>query len=230
VEPPGRLLVEVADTGVGFDAEFAKGLFQRFSQADASITRRFGGSGLGLAISQAIVRMMGGEIEAMSRPGEGSVFRVETPLSVHQGESGVPAGAPEAEDLGRLAGLNVLLAEDHPVNQQVIQLILGPLGVNLTIAENGARAVEAFMEAPFDLVLMDMQMPVMDGLAATRAIRAHEGAEGQGRRTPVAMLSANAMDQHRNAAFEAGADRHIPKPVTAQSLIAGVLAAASVTA
>jgi PAS domain S-box-containing protein len=223
VEPPGRLVVEVEDTGVGFDASFAESLFGRFSQADASITRRFGGSGLGLAISRSIVEMMGGEIEASSTPGGGSCFRISVPLTAHCGEAPVRDGG--SQDLDRLVGLNVLLAEDHPVNQQVIRLILEPLGVALTITESGLGAVEAFVGSAFDLVLMDMQMPVMDGLAATRAIRAQEQGEGRGRRTPVVMLSANAMQHHQTAALEAGADFHVAKPVTADVLIAGVLAA-----
>jgi PAS domain S-box-containing protein len=222
---PAILAIEVEDTGVGFDAAFAETLFERFSQADASITRRFGGTGLGLAITRALVELMGGGIEAVSTPGEGSRFRLDLPLTP-QGAAGGPA-APTATDasldIGRLTGLKVLLAEDHPVNRQVIQLILGPLGVELTMAETGAEAVAAYAGATFDLVLMDMQMPVMDGLAATRAIRAHEAQAGDGR-IPIAMLSANALRHHRADAVEAGADRHLAKPITAESLIAGVLA------
>jgi len=229
---PSRLIVEVADTGVGFDAAAAEGLFQRFSQADTTITRRFGGTGLGLSICKSLVEMMGGEIAARSAPGGGSLFRVEIPLA-REGSLAVydagPAGAgPEAALAGgqpmadRDAPVRILLAEDHPTNQKVVELILAPYGAEITIVENGAQAVEAMRRGVFDLVLMDMQMPVMDGLAATRAIRRDEGRlDGRGR-TPIVMLSANAMSQHRTEAFAAGADLHIAKPVTAAALVGGV--------
>jgi PAS domain S-box-containing protein len=227
-EPDGedcaRLSVEVRDTGVGFDADFAGKLFQRFSQADASITRRFGGSGLGLSICRALVDMMGGELQAVSTPGRGSAFRIELPL---------PRSAPVAIDgdgeddsaalAARLASLCVLLAEDHPINRRVVEFILAPFGVRLTMVEDGVQALAAFQAGGYDLVLMDMQMPVMDGLTATRAIRAHEAEMGQGARTPVVMLSANAMRQHIDEALAAGADQHIAKPVTAASLLEVVM-------
>jgi len=235
-ETPGqacRLIVEVADTGVGFDAAAAEGMFQRFSQADTTITRRFGGTGLGLSICKSLVEMMGGEITAQSAPGGGSLFRVEIPLTREGSLAAYDAGwtdaGPEAAALAgglpmadRDAPVRILLAEDHPTNQKVVELILAPYGAEMTIVENGAQAVEAMRSGAFDLVLMDMQMPVMDGLAATRAIRREE-ARCEGRlRTPIVMLSANAMSQHRAEAFAAGADLHIAKPVTAATLIGGV--------
>jgi CheY-like chemotaxis protein len=116
----------------------------------------------------------------------------------------------------------VLLAEDHAVNQRVVEMILGPAGVTLTKVEDGAQALRAFMAEAFDLVLMDMQMPVMDGLAATRAIRAFEAGTPTRRRTPILMLSANAMLQHREEAIAAGADLHLAKPVTPASLLGAV--------
>ena len=212
-----RLCVEVEDTGVGFDADKADMIFQRFSQADSTITRRFGGSGLGLSISKTLVEMMGGEITARSKPGAGSLFRVVLPLNR-------AALAPDAEaDTASPGvwgeGLKVLLAEDHPINQRVVQLILEPCGADVTVVENGAQAVAALTSQAFDVVLMDMQMPVMDGLAATRAIRA---LEGEGRRTPIIMLSANAMASHRLDALQAGADLHVAKPVTVASLLDGI--------
>jgi PAS domain S-box-containing protein len=219
---PSRLTLQVSDTGVGFDPELAAVLFQRFSQADTTITRRFGGTGLGLSISKTLVEMMGGQITAESQPGRGSLFKVMIPLTrtkaLHEragpGDAAVP---PERRD-----GLRVLLAEDHLVNQKVVQLILAPSGAELTVVENGALAVEAFKAAPYDLVLMDMQMPVMDGLAATRLIRAHERDAAPGERVPIVMLSANAMAHHRRDALAAGADLHVSKPVTAVSLMAGI--------
>lgn len=222
---------EVHDTGEGFDAEAAQGLFQRFSQADTTITRRFGGTGLGLAISKALVEMMGGQIEAHSVVGKGSRFRATLPLMRCQPLETYDAGQTRAGAVVRTPAhptpahegpLRILLAEDHPTNQKVVELILAPCGAELTIVENGAEAVEAMRRGGFDLVLMDMQMPVMDGLAATRAIRAMERNDRGRPRTPLIMLSANAMAQHRLDALDAGADLHVAKPVTAAALIAGV--------
>jgi CheY-like chemotaxis protein/anti-sigma regulatory factor (Ser/Thr protein kinase) len=227
-DEPSRLICEVADTGVGFDAAAGASLFQRFSQADTTITRRFGGSGLGLAICKALVEMMGGEIAAVSSPGRGSRFRFTLPLTRVRALEVYDAGRGQARpdaalESGRMAAeqaapLKVLLAEDHPTNQKVVALILAPYGAEITIVENGALAVEAMRAGGFDVVLMDMQMPVMDGLAATRAIRREEA----GARTPIVMLSANAMSHHRQEALAAGADLHIAKPVTAQALVAGI--------
>ena len=227
---PAELSLSVADTGVGFDPALAAGLFDRFSQADGTITRRFGGSGLGLSISKALAEMMGGRIEASSAPGQGSRFSFHAPLPRTQsleaydrarderGEAAPVSAAPTSA-----AGpLRILLAEDNATNQKVVSLILEPLCAALTIVENGAEAVKAFRAGAFDLVLMDLQMPVMDGLAATRALRAIEATETGRPRTPIAVLSANAMAHHRDEALQAGADLHIAKPVTARGLIEGV--------
>jgi PAS domain S-box-containing protein len=217
-----RLILEVADTGVGFDPALAATLFQRFSQADTTITRRFGGTGLGLSISKTLVEMMGGEIVADSEPARGSLFKVTIPLARARGPADHDASREvAAPPLARSDGLRVLLAEDHPVNQKVVQLILAPYGAEVTVVENGALAVEAFETGLFDLVLMDMQMPVMDGLAATRVIRTRERERG-GARTPIIMLSANAMDHHRQDALAAGADLHVAKPVDAVALMTGI--------
>jgi len=214
-----RLILEVRDTGVGFDPAQGEMIFQRFSQADATITRRFGGTGLGLSISKTLVEMMGGEIFAESRPGRGSLFRVALSLPRVEGAPAGPAHAPDDGLADPGETLRVLLAEDHPVNQKVVQLLLEPYGVRVTTVDNGAKAVEAFKGGLYDLVLMDMQMPVMDGLAATRAIRRLEQV---GARTPIIMLSANAMERHRQDALLAGADLHVAKPVTAAALIGGI--------
>jgi PAS domain S-box-containing protein len=221
-----ELALSVEDTGVGFDAAAAGHLFQRFSQADGSVTRRFGGTGLGLSISRALVEMMGGQISATASPDRGSCFQVSLPLPRAR-IPGPPSGDGTAPDLEaaappRLDGLKVLLAEDHPINQRVVQLILGPLGVDLVTVADGAEAVRAFAAGRFDLVLMDMQMPVMDGLAATLQIRAIEAAAPDRPRTPVIMLSANAMREHGEEAMAAGADLHLAKPVTAASLLHGL--------
>jgi PAS domain S-box-containing protein len=229
---PAVLTLQVQDTGIGFDDEFARRLFERFSQADQSITRRFGGTGLGLSISQALVEMMDGRMSVASSPGQGSCFTVTLPLPRVRACSwcgpqaeAAPATPSPVEGLG---ALKVLLAEDHAINRRVIELILGPLGVEMTTVENGAAAVEAYAQGGFDLVLMDMQMPVMDGLAATRAIRAHERARSGWPRAAIVMLSANAMRQHKEDAAAAGADLHLPKPVTAASLLEAVSCALAV--
>ena len=163
---------------------------------------------------------MDGHIEARSTPGEGSLFRVVLPLAR------VEATAAEAEAEPRVfildGTLRVLLAEDHPVNQKVVQYILEPLGAKLTVASDGAQALALLADACFDLVLMDMQMPVMDGLAATRALRAQETARGETAPVPVIMLSANALAEHRLKAVKAGADRHLAKPITASTLIGAI--------
>ena len=228
---PSRVTFRISDTGVGFDAEGAA-LFQRFSQADTTITRRFGGTGLGLAISKALAEMMGGEIDVQSTPGLGSVFRVTIPLARNQTLEAYDAGLTFVRPEAALASgrhvtdrdrpLHILLAEDHPINQKVVELILAPYGAEIVIVENGAEAVLAMQTGAFDLVLMDTQMPVMDGLAATRAIRRYEESHADRPRTPIVMLSANAMAHHRLDALAAGADLHLAKPVTAAALVAGI--------
>ncbi|HEY0438162.1 MAG TPA: ATP-binding protein, partial [Phenylobacterium sp.] len=224
-EGPPVVQIAVADTGIGFSDEVAQQLFSRFTQADGSISRRFGGTGLGLAICKSLTELMGGEIDATSDPGRGSIFRVAIPLPRAARPATVPGddrdGAQPDGALQDRGGLRVLLAEDHPINQRVVQLILEPLGVDLTIVGDGAEAVALFRPGLFDLILMDMQMPVLDGLSATRQIRDLERRTG-GEATAIAMLTANAMDEHRRQASEAGADSLIAKPVTPDSLIAGI--------
>jgi len=211
-----RFVVE--DTGIGFDPSVAAELFERFRQADGSITRRYGGSGLGLAISKSLAERMGGQLYATSSPGEGSTFTLALPLpraAAMETSAEEPAASAPARSERRL---HVLLAEDHPTNRRVVELILRAAGVELTSVCNGAEAVEAFSACPFDLVLMDMQMPVMDGLSAIEAIRAHERARGAAR-TPILTLTANAMPDHARASRRAGADGHLTKPISAQALL-----------
>ncbi|OYX71994.1 MAG: hypothetical protein B7Y81_07390 [Caulobacter sp. 32-67-35] len=213
------LTLRVSDTGIGFGPETAARIFDRFNQADTTITRRFGGTGLGLSLCKALVELMGGAIAASSESGRGSLFTVTLPLAPDQAGLAPPSGQRAAtNDLG---SLRVLLAEDHPVNQRVVQLILAPHGADVVVVENGALALEAFKSGQFDLVLMDLQMPVMDGLTATRAIRAHEEA-GDFARTPIVALSASAMASHQREALQAGADLHLSKPITALGLVAGI--------
>ncbi|WP_339915608.1 ATP-binding protein [uncultured Brevundimonas sp.] len=230
-EPGMALLIfEIQDSGVGFDQAFIATLFQRFSQADKSITRRFGGTGLGLSICRSLVELMGGEIKVESEPGQGSLFRVAIPLSrtrslaEHDARRAevVDVALSPAQSMTAQDGPRVLLAEDHPVNQRVVQLILAEQVSSIHTVEDGAVALAAFQNGEFDLVLMDMQMPVMDGLEATRAIRAFERTRPDRPRTPVIMLSANAMRQHYEDSLAAGADLHLPKPITAAALLAGM--------
>ena len=220
---PAILSIEVADTGIGFDAEVAGRLFGRFVQADGSNSRKFGGTGLGLAICKALIELMGGEITATSTPGAGSTFRVTIPLTpaARTGEQPRPLAEPATVLASSERRLRVLLAEDHPTNQRVVQLILEPVGIELLTVDNGQEAIGAYAPGLFDLILMDMQMPVLDGLAATRAIRALERNAGWPP-TPIAMFTANAMDEHLLLAAQAGANHHISKPITPERLLAGI--------
>ncbi|MFI4973672.1 MAG: nitronate monooxygenase [Caulobacterales bacterium] len=222
----GRLRFAVQDTGVGFDAAEKERLFGRFQQADGSITRRFGGSGLGLAISRQLASLMGGDLDCESEPGKGSRFWFQAPFERTAAPAADAAAAgPAGPDRER--PLRVLIADDHATNQTVIRMMLDQFGVESVTAGNGAEAIEALEREPFDLVFMDMQMPVMDGLKATRLIRATERATGR-LRTPVVMLSANALPEHRESSRLAGADGHVPKPVTAANLLAALNAALGV--
>jgi len=207
----------VTDTGVGFSPEFQAKLFSRFEQADGSITRRFGGSGLGLAISASLAELMGGGISATSEPGRGSQFTVVLPLAAT--ETPDLAGPAQEAAHADLAALKVLVAEDHPTNRAVVSLILEPLGVKLTMVEDGKQAVEAVEREAFDIILMDIQMPVMDGLTAAREIRQLEAALGLAR-TRIVALSANALPEHIAEARAAGMDDHLAKPIRPEGLIA----------
>ena len=208
---------EVTDTGLGFDAGFQSRLFGRFEQADSSITRRFGGSGLGLSIAYALAEQMGGSLTAASSPGRGSSFVLELPLALCEAPAAEPA-EPANEQTADVAPLRVLVADDHPVNRHVVDLILRNDNVEITSVEDGAQAVEAYAAQPFDLVLMDLQMPVMDGLEAIRCIRTAENSAGR-RPTPTFVLSASAMPEHIEASHQAGASGHLAKPITAAALL-----------
>ncbi len=208
----------VEDTGVGFDAAAKARLFTRFEQADGTITRRFGGTGLGLAICRQLAETMGGALDCESEPGGGSAFILTLPMV----EADAPIAAPTpacAEVDPRARRVKVLIADDHPTNRKVVELILGAAPVDLTAVEDGAQALAAACGQAFDLILMDMQMPVMDGLTAVRAIRLNETTTGA-RRTPIVMLTANALADHIAAGQAAGADRHLAKPFDAAELLA----------
>ena len=224
-EPTGPdtfdLVLSVADTGIGMPAEVQSRLFTAFEQADGSTSRRFGGTGLGLSISQKLAQMMGGSISAESVEGQGSTFVVRLPCSAGEAIEAVdPAALADGEGPG--VAVRILVAEDNPSNQRVIELFLRPIGADVTIVGDGQQALEALDSAPFDLVLMDMQMPVMDGLEATRRLRAGGGLNS---RIPVLALTANVMEAHRKACSEAGMNGHIAKPIDARLLLTAVIAA-----
>ncbi len=216
---PGRLRFVVRDTGVGFDPQDKERLFGRFQQADGSITRRFGGSGLGLAISSQLASLMGGTFDCESQVGEGSRFWFEAPFppADHQAER------DETQIFGAFEErpVRVLLADDHGTNQTVIRMMLEQFGIESVCVDNGAEAVGAFRNGNYDVVLMDMQMPVMDGLEATRKIREIELKSARPR-TPVIMLTANALPEHREASHAAGADSHLTKPIVVADLLAAL--------
>jgi signal transduction histidine kinase len=216
----GRALtMAVSDTGPGIPAERLEALFEKFVQADASTTRQFGGSGLGLAICRELAAMMGGEVSAASVEGQGSTFTLTLPLTQSEVRA-VKAPLVLDPESDNRPGLKVLAAEDNPMNQQVLSTLLGQLGVELVLVGDGVQAVEASAHEDFDLILMDVQMPVMDGPTATRAIRARE--RNSGRRTPILALTANAMAHHQVEYAVAGMDGLVAKPILLEQLIAEI--------
>ncbi len=211
-EGTGTLRVDITDTGIGIPPERIGSLFERFTQADTSTTRRYGGTGLGLAISKRLTDLMQGRIGAEPVPEGGSAFWFEVPLPRHHGGlAQAPEGADEAP---RTVGRRLLLAEDNAVNAEIIEAMLATRGYAVSIVPDGAVAVQAACEgtAPVDLILMDLQMPVMDGLRATAAIRAHEARTGR-RRLPIVGLTANALAEDAAVCLAAGMDAHVAKPV-----------------
>jgi signal transduction histidine kinase/ActR/RegA family two-component response regulator len=215
-----RYYFEVRDSGIGFEPDQAERLFSRFEQADGSITRRFGGTGLGLSISRQLAELMGGQVSAAGKPGRGAVFTLMLPLSVAREAPAAPT--PAIDRSGRAP--KVLVVDDNETNRKVAELILAAIGAEVVCVEDGQAAIDAVESNAFDVVLMDLQMPVMDGLTATRAIRAREAVAGSPR-LPIIVLSANVMREHIDASNAAGADDHIGKPVRAETLIAAVLQA-----
>jgi len=212
----GRARIAVHDTGVGIAPEHLSVIFDAFHQADGTFTRRFAGTGLGLTIARELARAMGGDLLVTSQVGKGSVFTLKLdlphpPVDVSLDEPPAPEPAPRA------LGGRVLLAEDNPVNAIVAEAVLRKLGIDVTVVEDGARAVEAFRTGRPDMVLLDCQMPVVDGLEAARRIRALEAAEGWPR-TPMVALTANAFEGDRADSLAAGMDDHLAKPFKDEDL------------
>ena len=230
-----RLRVAVRDTGIGIPADKHAVIFEAFTQADGSTSRRFGGTGLGLSIAASIVRRMGGTLELSSEVAHGSTFTAVLPLM-----RGAAADLPvfAIDGLSRLLGsragagghgspevpvhrvLRILLVEDNPVNQRLAHEILRRRGHAVTLAAHGREALDRLDAASFDLVLMDVQMPEMNGLEATRAIRAAEA--GSGRHLPIVAMTAHAMAGDRERCLEAGMDDYLTKPIRAEALITHV--------
>jgi signal transduction histidine kinase/ActR/RegA family two-component response regulator len=213
----GALRFEISDTGIGIAPEVQARLFQRFSQADSSISRRYGGTGLGLAISKALVRLMGGEIGVDSVPGQGSRFWIT--LTAAPAEASAAAGAPAGIDEMAASAARVLLVDDHPMNRELGQALLVLAGCEVTVAEDGFQAVAAVRDGDFDVVLMDVHMPGMDGLAATRAIRALPGPIS---RAPIIALTADVRPEQVALCRQAGMTDHVGKPIHRDQLLAAV--------
>ncbi len=211
-----RVRFVVSDTGVGIGPEQQPLLFSAFSQGDSSITRQFGGTGLGLVISQRLVQAMGGEgIRVSSQPGQGASFSFELPLGLCTDEQVARLRAAHVEVHGRPRQLrgHVLLVEDNPINQQVAREQLMQLGLQVSLASNGLQAVEMARSGAFDLILMDIQMPVMDGYTATRQIRAFNP------QIPIVALTAAALTEDRARALRAGMNNHLSKPIELERLL-----------
>jgi signal transduction histidine kinase/FixJ family two-component response regulator len=222
----GALRLVVRDSGVGIAPEKLPALFEKFTQADNSATRRFGGTGLGLAICRELTQMMGGSINVESLEGRGSVFTVELPLA--RGQASTDAIA-EVIIASRDGNLRLLAAEDNPTNQHVLAAVMDSLGIDIDIVGDGRLAVDAWKIGGYDLILMDIQMPVMDGIDAAREIRELEAAEGR-RRTPIVALTANALTYQVDEYLAAGMDDHVAKPIEIAKLyeaISGALTAAA---
>jgi signal transduction histidine kinase/CheY-like chemotaxis protein len=212
--------IDVEDTGIGMSPETQAKLFQPFTQADAGVTRRYGGTGLGLSITQKLARLMGGDVTVESAPGRGACFTLTFEAAPALAPREADAAATPGDAVSALAGRKVLVADDHPTNRQVLSLLLGPFGVEIVEAENGAEAIEALKAGGIDVVLMDVNMPLMDGLTATRAIRASGEAW---RSVAIVAVTAAAAEADVRRSAEAGADAHVSKPVELKALIETLL-------
>ena len=230
----GALTLTVADTGIGMPPTQQAALFQKFAQADASTTRRFGGTGLGLAICRELAELMGGRVDVESAEGVGSTFVATLPLPRRERPAARPASPVAAAAQAQPAsvdgmGLRLLAAEDNPVNQLVLKALLSQFGFEAVMVGDGVDAVAAWESGHWDVILMDVQMPRMDGPTAVRFIRERELAQGR-RRTPIVALTANAMTHQVNEYLAAGMDGFVAKPIEVERLFAALEAALSMSA
>jgi CheY-like chemotaxis protein len=207
------LRIEIADTGIGIDASRVQAVFEGFTQADNSMHRRFGGSGLGLTIAKRIVDLMGGEIGVTSQLGVGTKFWVELPLAKIPVVKDKPERKPEKVSL---SDVRVLLAEDNEINIEVAKLQIEMLGCHVDVAMNGIQALEMSGTRDYDVILMDVQMPDMDGLQATKEIRAREAETGL--HVPIIALTATAFAEDKKACEDAGMDSFLSKPFKREDL------------
>lgn len=236
VEPavPQGVRFEVTDTGIGISPEQQARVFEAFTQADASTTRKFGGTGLGLAISAQLVKLMGGQLQLSSQPGKGSSFHFTLPVASHAARTdSAPLSAPmELAHIGAqqqtFEGLHVLVAEDHPVNELLMRQLLQRLGCVCSVAKNGLEAVAAWRRGGIDLIMMDVQMPELSGLDATAEIRAQEGSGTQ--HTPIVAVTANAMSGDEALCLQAGMDAYTSKPVSPKALMQAMSSALAISA
>ncbi|MDQ1307831.1 MAG: hypothetical protein QG671_3665 [Actinomycetota bacterium] len=207
------LHLSVADTGIGMSAEQLQKLFAPFSQADASITRRYGGTGLGLAICRDLVTLLGGELSVESAEGVGTQFGLRLPLAVDSPTEVDPDPAVDRwpAELGSEAALEVLVAEDNKVNAMVISAMLESLNCRVTLTSDGAEAVAAYLAEEFDLLLLDLHMPVMDGLKVVELVRSHERSHGLAG-VPIVAFTADAYDETRQVCLAAGFSEFLTKP------------------
>jgi PAS domain S-box-containing protein len=212
------VVLSVRDTGIGIAPESLAYVFDKFVQVDASMTRRYGGSGLGLTITRDLVELMGGNIQVASIEGVGTTFTVHLPLDRATSPGPEQVVEPPAHEATTDPKLRVLAAEDNPTNQLVLKTLLGSFGVEPVIVGNGREAVDAWLEEPWDIILMDIQMPLMDGIAATRLIRETERIEGRAH-TPIIAVTANVMANQKAEYLAAGLDATVAKPVNLAALL-----------
>ena len=209
----------VRDTGIGISEAAQEKLFDRFSQADGSTTRRFGGTGLGLAISKQLAELMGGRIGVESEPGRGSTFWFTIHVEPGKAPADLENGENDALQINPMSPLRILVAEDNRINQLLISLMLEKFGHAVDVVGNGNEVLEAVRNRPYDCILMDIQMPEMDGPTTTRAIRALEGPIS---RIPIIAVTANAMQGDREAYLEAGMNDYVSKPIVSSALFAAI--------
>jgi CheY-like chemotaxis protein/HPt (histidine-containing phosphotransfer) domain-containing protein len=218
---PAALRFTVSDTGIGIPKEKLGQVFERFTQADSSTTRRFGGSGLGLTISKRLVELMGGHIGAQSEVGKGSVFSFAVPFEIWTDANRRAVAPVDADAALPLPALHILLVEDSPDNRTITMAYIEDTPYQMDIAENGAIACRMFKAGQYDLVLMDRQMPIMDGLTATREIRAWEQGNDKAQ-TPIIALTASALKGDREMCLAAGCTAFLTKPIKQDVLLQAI--------